>query len=119
LLRYRSAAVDSLARAHRGTVARTLSVWAPPFQVCACRVAALSDRSDCSATARARIQADSVTWLAGTARASAPPVARPSTTCEPRCPGHSALYQVVSDHFETFRAWPGGVFDNGRSVDLW
>jgi hypothetical protein len=31
-------------------------------------------------------------------------VAAPSTTYEPRCPAQTALYQIVRDHFETFRA---------------
>jgi hypothetical protein len=30
-------------------------------------------------------------------------VAAPSTTYEPRCPAQTALYQIVRDHFETFR----------------
>jgi len=31
-------------------------------------------------------------------------VAAPSTKYEPRCPAQTALYQIVRDHFETFRA---------------
>ena len=31
-------------------------------------------------------------------------MARPSTVYEPRSPAHGALYQIVHDHFETFRA---------------
>jgi hypothetical protein len=31
-------------------------------------------------------------------------VVRPSTSYEPKCPAQSALYQIVVDHFETFRA---------------
>ena len=30
-------------------------------------------------------------------------MAAPSTTYEPRCPAQIALYQIVRDHFETFR----------------
>jgi ribosomal protein S27E len=31
-------------------------------------------------------------------------VAARSTTYAPRCPAHTALYQIVRDHVETFRA---------------
>ena len=42
--------------------------------------------------------------VAGTATAFRFGVAAPSTTYEPRCPAQTALYQIVRDHFETFRA---------------
>ena len=38
-------------------------------------------------------------------------MAEPSTTLEPRCPAQSALYQIVHDHFETFRAEAATVRD--------
>jgi hypothetical protein len=38
-------------------------------------------------------------------------VAAPSTTYEPRCPAHTALYQIVRDHFETFRAQAASLRD--------
>jgi Putative transposase/Transposase zinc-binding domain len=38
-------------------------------------------------------------------------VAAPSTSYEPRCPGQGALYQVVRDHFETFRAEAASLRD--------
>ena len=40
----------------------------------------------------------------GTAPALWLRVAAPSTTYEPRCPAQTVLYQIVRDHFETFRA---------------
>lgn len=36
---------------------------------------------------------------------------RPSPTYEPRRPGDSVLYQVVRDHFETFRAQAASLRD--------
>jgi hypothetical protein len=36
-------------------------------------------------------------------------VAAPSTIYEPRCPAQGALYQIVHDHFETFRAQAGSL----------
>ena len=36
---------------------------------------------------------------------------RPAIAYEPRCPGHGVLYQIVRDHFETFRAQAGQVCD--------
>ena len=38
-------------------------------------------------------------------------MAAPSTRYEPRCPGHGALYRVVRDHFETFRAQAASLRD--------
>ena len=38
-------------------------------------------------------------------------MARPSTTYEPRQPASSVLYQVVRDHFETFRAQAADLRD--------
>jgi len=38
-------------------------------------------------------------------------VPAPSTTYEPRHPEHSPLYQIVHDHFETFRAQAGRLRD--------
>jgi hypothetical protein len=38
-------------------------------------------------------------------------VAAPSTTCEPRCPAQTALYQIVRDHLETFRAQAASLRD--------
>jgi hypothetical protein len=34
-----------------------------------------------------------------------------STSYEPRCPAQSALYQIVHDHFETFRAQAASLRD--------
>ncbi|MEP7307944.1 MAG: transposase zinc-binding domain-containing protein [Acidobacteriota bacterium] len=38
-------------------------------------------------------------------------MARRSTTYEPRCPAQGALYQIVRDHFETFRAHAASLRD--------
>ena len=38
-------------------------------------------------------------------------MAAPSTTYEPRCPAQTALYQIVHDHFETFRAEAASLRD--------
>ena len=38
-------------------------------------------------------------------------VAAPSTSYEPRCPAQSSLYQIVHDHFETFRAQAASLRD--------
>jgi len=38
-------------------------------------------------------------------------VAAPSPTYEPRRPSQDALYQVVHEHFETFRATAGSLRD--------
>jgi hypothetical protein len=38
-------------------------------------------------------------------------VATPSTSYEPRCPAQRTLYQIVHDHFETFRAQAANVRD--------
>jgi hypothetical protein len=38
-------------------------------------------------------------------------VAAPSTSYEPRCPSQRALYQIVHDHFETFRAQAASLRD--------
>ncbi len=54
--------------------------------------------------ARPRIQADLIGSLTGTAPACWSRVAAPSTSYEPRCPAQGTLYQIVYDHFETFRA---------------
>ena len=40
-------------------------------------------------------------------------MAQPSLSYEPWQPARSVLYQVVRDHFETFRAQAAGVFDGG------
>jgi hypothetical protein len=40
-------------------------------------------------------------------------VARPSSTYQPRAPADRVLYQVVREHFETFRAQAAGVCDGG------
>src|SRR5438093_5208073 len=47
----------------------------------------------------------------GTASAFWSRVAAPSTSYGPRCPGQAALYQVVRDHFETFRAQAASLRD--------
>jgi len=61
--------------------------------------------------APARIQADFFGVLAGTAPACWPRVGAPSTTYEPRHPAQSLLYQIVRDHFETFRAQAASLRD--------
>jgi hypothetical protein len=38
-------------------------------------------------------------------------VAEPSTTYTPRRPGDGTLYQIVRDHFETFRAQAASLRD--------
>ncbi len=38
-------------------------------------------------------------------------MARPSPAYEPRSPAHGALYQIVHDHFETFRAQAASLRD--------
>ena len=38
-------------------------------------------------------------------------MAAPSTSYEPRCPAQHALYQIVRDHFETFRAQAASLRD--------
>ena len=38
-------------------------------------------------------------------------MAAPSTTYEPRCPAQTALYQIVHDHFETFRVQAASLRD--------
>lgn len=57
------------------------------------------------------IQAKSIGSLAGTAPALRHRVAEPSTTYEPRRPAQSTLYQVVLEHFETFRAQAASLRD--------
>ena len=51
-----------------------------------------------------RISADFFRFVAGTAPAFWSRVGAPSTTYEPRHPAQSLLYQIVREHFETFRA---------------
>jgi len=38
-------------------------------------------------------------------------VSQPSATYEPRLPSQGVVYQVVRDHFETFRAQAAGLRD--------
>ena len=38
-------------------------------------------------------------------------MARPSTEYEPRSPARGVLYQIVQDHFETFRAQAASLRD--------
>jgi len=38
-------------------------------------------------------------------------VSQPSVTYEPRMPSQGVVYQVVRDHFETFRAQAAGLRD--------
>ena len=61
--------------------------------------------------ARARIQADFFGVLAGTAPACWSRVGALSTTYEPRHPAQSLLYQIVREHFETFRAQAASLRD--------
>jgi hypothetical protein len=64
-----------------------------------------------SAAARARIQADFFGVPVGTAPACWSCVGAPSTSYEPRSPAQGALYQIVRDHFETFRAQAASLRD--------
>jgi hypothetical protein len=61
--------------------------------------------------ARPRIQADFLWFLFGTAPACWSCVGAPSTSYEPRSPAQGALYQIVRDHFETFRAQAASLRD--------
>ena len=49
--------------------------------------------------------------VVGTAAALWSGVAAPSTTYQPRCPAQTALYQIVRDHVETFRAEAASLRD--------
>ncbi|MEO8255714.1 MAG: transposase zinc-binding domain-containing protein [Acidobacteriota bacterium] len=61
--------------------------------------------------ARAGIQAGFFGVLGGTALAFWSRVRASSTTYEPRHPAQSLLYQIVRDHFETFRAQAASLRD--------
>jgi Transposase zinc-binding domain len=80
-----------------------------------------SDRKICDLPhAFLRLQANFVGFLAGTAPACWFRVPAPSTTYEPRRPPQGPLYQIVRDHFETFRAHAASLRDGEglpRSVE--